>query len=139
MGSGIAAAGHLGTTRGPCKASKNTTGVVFEPFQRVLEHLGRSWIPSKHYFSRSKASWSSPGHSFCRSNAFWSPPEQFFDDPAPPGALQDTIFVDSTPPRASRTLILSIWGLLNLSRTQSCSSNASNMIVDAAKSERLKR
>ena len=139
MGFGIALAGHVGATRGPGKASKNTTGVVFEPFQRVLEHLGRSWTPSKHYFSRSQTSWSSPGHSFCRSNAFWSPPEQFFHDPTPPGALQDTILSIQRLLEPSRALILSIWGLLNSSRTQHCSSIASNMIVDAAKSERLKR
>ena len=104
MGSGIGVAGHLGATRGPGKASKNTTGVVFEPFQRVLEHLGRSWILRNTIFLDPKP----PGA--LRDTVFVDPTlsgalqNNFFDDPTPPGALQDTIFVDSTPPRAFQNI-----------------------------------
>ena len=100
MGSGIGLAGHAGRPRSPGKARKNTAGVVFEPFQSVLEHLERSWMPSKHYFLDPKP----PGA--LRDTVFVDPTlsgalqNNFFDDPAPPGAHQDTIFDDSTPPRA---------------------------------------
>ena len=120
MGFGIAAAGHTGATRGPGKASKNTTGVVFEPFQRVLEHLGRSWILRNTLFLDPKP------HGALRDAVFVDPTlsgalqNNFFDDPTSRGALQDIIFVDSTRPRR----------LLEPSRTLFCRFNASSSLPE---------
>ena len=117
MGSGIGVAGHTGWGRGPGKASKNNTSEVFEPFQGVLEALGLSWVPSKHYFLRSKT-----------PAALW---DTVLVDPTPSGALQDdfltiqrllepsrTLFLSTQRLlELSRALLLSVRGLLNLSRT----------------------
>ena len=90
MGSGIALAGHTGRGRGPGEASENTAGVVFEPFQRVLEHLGRSWILRNTIFLNPNPPGALQDTAFVDLTLSGALQNKLFGDPTPPGALQDT-------------------------------------------------
>ena len=139
MGSGIATAGHIGATRGPGKAPKNTTGVVFEPFQRVLEHRGRLGS-LRNTISLDPDLLELSGTLFWSIQSLLEPSNTLFLTIQRLLEPSRTLFLSiQRLLEPSRALILSIRGLLNLSRTKPCSSIASNMIVDAAKTERLKR
>ena len=85
-GSRIAAAGHAEGTRGVARATKNTTSVVFEPFQVVPERPGG-----------------------LQTNSFLDPTLPgglqtiIFVDPAPLGDLPTIVFVDPKPPGGAET------------------------------------
>ena len=75
-GSRIGLPGHVGGTRGVARATKNTTGVMFEPFQVVPERPGglqTTCSSIQRFLEASKP-------SFCRSNASWRPPNHFLCD-----------------------------------------------------------
>ena len=85
-GSRIGLPGHLGGSRGVARATKNTTGVMFEPFQIVPERPGG-----------------------LQTTGFLDPTLPgglqtiIFVDPAPPGDLPTIIFVDPKPPGGVET------------------------------------
>ena len=86
-GSRIAPAGHLGAPRGVAGATKNTTGVMFEPFQVVPERPGGLQTTS-----------------FLDPTLPGSLQATIFVDRTPPGDLPTITFVDPTPPGGVETI-----------------------------------